>query len=149
MDEVPEVADKADAQPLETVEGDVVFEDVSFAYEESTPVLSGVNLKLAPGDKVALFGTSGTGKSTLVHLLSRLYAVPDGTVFIDGVDINRWPLAKLRETIGFVPQEPFLFSDTLAANIAFGFDAPREIEGHPERIAEARELGRRLVEGSA
>ena len=75
---------------------------------------------------MALVGVTGSGKSTLITLLARLHDPPPGTVFIDGVDVRDIPLATLRGAIGFVPQEPFLFSDTLADNVAFGLDATSE-----------------------
>src|SRR5207247_356362 len=78
---------------------------------------------ITAGQTVALVGVTGSGKSTLISLLARLHDPPPGTVFVDGVDVLDIPLATLRGAIGFVPQEPFLFSDTLADNVAFGLDA--------------------------
>ena len=101
--------------------GEIEFRDLTFRYGE-TAVLEHVSAKIAPGQTVALVGPTGSGKSTLISLLARLHDPPPGTVFIDGVDVRLWPLATLRGAIGFVPQEPFLFSDTLAANVAFGID---------------------------
>jgi ATP-binding cassette subfamily B protein len=104
------------------IRGDLEFRDLSFAYGEIR-VLEHVSARVAAGQTVALVGPTGSGKSTLISLLARLHDPPPGTVFVDGVDVRDWPLARLRGAIGFVPQEPFLFSDTLAANIAFGLDA--------------------------
>jgi len=101
--------------------GEIEFRDLTFRYGE-TAVLEHVSAKIAAGQTVALVGPTGSGKSTLISLLARLHDPPPGTVFIDGVDVRLWPLATLRGAIGFVPQEPFLFSDTLAANVAFGID---------------------------
>ena len=86
-------------------------------------VLDDLNLSIEAGQSLALVGPTGSGKSTLIGLLARLHDPPPGTVFIDGVDVREIPLAVLRGSIGFVPQEPFLFSDTLAGNVAFGLDA--------------------------
>ncbi len=86
-------------------------------------MLNHVSATIPAGQTVALVGVTGSGKSTLISLLARLHDPPPGTVFIDGIDVRDMPLATLRGAIGFVPQEPFLFSDTLADNIAFGFDA--------------------------
>jgi ATP-binding cassette, subfamily B, multidrug efflux pump len=86
-------------------------------------VLTHVSATIEAGQTVALVGVTGSGKSTLISLLARLYDPPPGTVFIDGVDVREIQLATLRGAIGFVPQEPFLFSDTLADNVAFGLDA--------------------------
>jgi ATP-binding cassette subfamily B protein len=104
------------------IRGEIEFRDLTFAYGESR-VLEHVSATIAAGQIVALVGPTGSGKSTLISLLARLHDPPPGTVFVDGVDVRRWPLAALRGAIGFVPQEPFLFSDTLAANVAFGIDA--------------------------
>src|SRR5215813_13275923 len=103
------------------IRGEIEFRDLTFRYGE-TAVLEHVSAKIAAGQTVALVGPTGSGKSTLISLLARLHDPPPGTVFIDGVDVRLWPLATLRGAIGFVPQEPFLFSDTLAANVAFGID---------------------------
>jgi ATP-binding cassette subfamily B protein len=104
------------------VRGEIEFRSLTFKYGE-TNVLEHVSARVSAGQTVALVGPTGSGKSTLISLLARLYDPPPGTVFIDGVDVRLWPLAALRGAIGFVPQEPFLFSDTLAANVAFGIDA--------------------------
>ena len=86
-------------------------------------VLSHISVHIEAGQTVALVGPTGSGKSTLISLLARLHDPPPNTVFVDGVDVRTLPLDTLRGAIGFVPQEPFLFSDTLADNVAFGMDA--------------------------
>ena len=101
------------------VRGRVEFRDLSFAYN-GEPVLEQVSAVVEPGQTLALVGPTGSGKSTLVNLLPRLFDPPPGTVFVDGVDVRRLPLAELRGAIGYVPQEPLLFSDTVAENVAFG-----------------------------
>ena len=95
---------------------------LTFAYNGTT-VLDRMSARIAAGQTVALVGVTGSGKSTLISLLARLHEPPRGTVFLDGVDVRDIPLSVLRGAIGFVPQEPFLFSDTIADNIAFGLDA--------------------------
>jgi ATP-binding cassette subfamily B protein len=105
------------------IRGDIEFRDLTFAYGEAAPVLQHVSARIDAGQTVALVGPTGSGKSTLISLLARLHDPPPGTVFVDGIDIREIPLAALRGAIGFVPQEPFLFSDTLADNVAFGLDA--------------------------
>jgi ATP-binding cassette subfamily B protein len=105
------------------IRGQIEFRDLVFAYE-GTPVLRHVSLRIEAGQTVALVGPTGSGKSTLLSLLTRLNEPPPGTVFIDGQDVREIPLHVLRAAIGVVPQEPFLFSDTVAANVAFG------VEGH-------------------
>jgi ATP-binding cassette, subfamily B, multidrug efflux pump len=105
-----------------TIRGQIEFRDLVFSYGD-TPVLKHVSATIEAGQTIALVGVTGSGKSTLISLLARLHDPPPGTVFIDGIDVREIPLATLRSAIGFVPQEPFLFSDTLADNIAFGLDA--------------------------
>jgi ATP-binding cassette, subfamily B, multidrug efflux pump len=99
--------------------GRIEFRDVTFAYD-GRRVLDGVSAVIEPGQTVALVGATGSGKSTLISLLPRLHDPQPGTVFIDGRDVREMPFAVLRSAIGFVPQEPFLFSDTLGENVAFG-----------------------------
>ncbi len=95
-------------------------------------MLKHVSATIEAGQTVALVGVTGSGKSTLIALLARLHDPPPGTVFLDGVDVREIPLATLRGAIGFVPQEPFLFSDTLADNIAFGLDAQEDGTQRPQ-----------------
>ena len=104
------------------IRGAIEFRDLVFSYGD-IPVLNHVSATIAAGETVALVGATGSGKTTLISLLARLHDPPPGTVFIDGVDVRDLPLATLRSAIGFVPQEPFLFSDTLGDNVAFGLDA--------------------------
>jgi ATP-binding cassette subfamily B multidrug efflux pump len=105
------------------IRGEIEFRDLTFGYGGAAPVLEHVSAKIEAGQTVALVGVTGSGKSTLISLLARLHDPPPGTVFVDGVDVREIPLGVLRGAIGFVPQEPFLFSDTLADNVAFGLDA--------------------------
>jgi ATP-binding cassette subfamily B protein len=116
----PAIADRGSA--IRNIKGEIEFRDLVFGFN-GTPVLNHVSARIQAGQTVALVGVTGSGKSTLISLLARLYDPPPGTVFIDGVDVRDMPLAVLRGAIGFVPQEPFLFSDTLADNVAFGLDA--------------------------
>ncbi|MCM3879661.1 MAG: ABC transporter ATP-binding protein/permease [Vicinamibacterales bacterium] len=116
------------------IRGEIEFRNLSFSYGDRE-VLSQISFSVKPGETVAVVGGTGAGKSTLVNLLPRLHNPPRGTVFIDGRDVRDIPLSELRGAIGFVPQEPFLFSDTLADNIAFG--VPGVKAQHPERIAAA------------
>jgi ATP-binding cassette subfamily B protein len=107
------------------LDGAIEVRDLTFTYPGSDrPVLRDVSLRIEPGQTVALVGATGSGKSTLIDLLPRLHEPPPGTVFIDGVDVREIPLARLRGGIGFVPQEPFLFSDTIAENVAFSAAEP-------------------------
>ena len=125
-DAEPDVRDPepaAERLPAGGVRGRVELRDVSFAYN-GEPVLQGVSAVVEPGQMLALVGPTGSGKSTLVNLLPRLFDPPPGAVFIDGVDVRSLPLDVLRGAIGYVPQEPLLFSATLAENVEFG--APEE-----------------------
>ena len=122
IEATPEIGDVDPVSTLTSqtdIQGCVEFRDLSFAYN-GQPVLQGVSAMVAPGQTLALVGPTGSGKSTLVDLLPRLFDPPAGTVLIDGVDVRRIPLKVLRGAIGYVPQEPFLFSDTIAENVAFG-----------------------------
>jgi len=104
------------------IRGEIEFRDLVFAYD-GTRVLDHVSAHIEAGQTVALVGLTGSGKSTLINLLARLHDPPPGSVFIDGVDVREIPLEILRRAIGFVPKEPFLFSDSIGDNIAFGLDA--------------------------
>ena len=111
--------------PLEgaspAIRGRLEFRNLSFAYN-GRPVLEGVSARVEPGQTLALVGPTGSGKSTLISLLPRLFDPPPGTVFVDDVDILDLQVATVRRAIGMVPQEPFLFSDTIAENVLFGVD---------------------------
>jgi ATP-binding cassette, subfamily B, bacterial len=120
LDANPLVTEKPDAPDLEVPEGAVRFDDVRFGYTRDEPVLDGFTLDLAPGERVALVGTSGSGKSTIALLLPRFYDVAEGRVTIDGVDVRDVTLDSLRRQVGVVFEEPFLFSDSVRANIAYG-----------------------------
>src|SRR5437588_5203605 len=122
-DEMVFSADSAGpAVAFRQIRGEIEFRDLVFGYD-GRPVLDHVSARIAAGQTVALVGPTGSGKSTLIALLARLHDPPPGAVFIDGVDVRQLPLSILRGAIGFVPQEPFLFSDTIADNVAFGLDA--------------------------
>jgi ATP-binding cassette subfamily B multidrug efflux pump len=126
MHEVPRIDEPAAPHVLAQVRGDVAFEHVTVRYDDR-PILVDVNLAIAAGQRVALVGGTGAGKTTLVNLLARLADPDEGRITIDGVDVRDLPLEQLRAAIGFVPQESFLFSDTLRENVALGrTDPPHE-----------------------
>jgi ATP-binding cassette, subfamily B, multidrug efflux pump len=148
LDTPVEVQDLPDAQPLPEIRGKVVFENVSFSYsDDPTPVLVEVDLRVRPGETVALVGETGAGKSTLVKLLSRFHDPTQGRVLIDGYDLRQVTQNSLRSQMGIVLQDPFLFNGTVRENIRFGRleasddeveDAARAIGAH-EFIMELRE----------
>ena len=119
----PAIADSHQTKPQPAIAGQIEFRDLNFSYHQNDePVLRDINLIIPAGQIVAFVGRTGSGKSTLVNLISRVVEAPEDTVLVDGVSVRDYPLAQLRSSIGYVPQETFLFSDTLAENIAFGVD---------------------------
>lgn len=133
LETVPTINDEESAKDQPPIRGRIEFRDLTFAYN-GKPVLQDINLTVEPGKTVAFVGKTGSGKSTLVTLIPRLLDAPDGAVLIDGIPIRRYKLEQLRKAIGFVPQETFLFSDSIAENIAFGVDGKEE--GEKERKGE-------------
>jgi ATP-binding cassette subfamily B protein len=121
LDAPPEIRDE-NPEPVGAVRGDVEFRGLTFSYD-GRPVLHDIDLRIPAGSTVAVVGPTGSGKSTLVSLIPRLFEAPPGTAFVDGHDVRRIPLAVLRGAVGFVPQETFLFSDTVRENVAFGLRA--------------------------
>ena len=119
LDQAPDVEERVDAQPLERANGDIRFEEVSFGYDTSAPVLSEVSLELRPGERIGVYGVTGAGKTTLISLLTRLYDPNEGGILLDGVDIRDYRVADLRKQFAVVLQEPVLFSTTIAENIAY------------------------------
>ena len=125
----PAIADAPGVKERPQIRGRIEFRNLTLGYSEHLPpVLRNVNLDVEAGQTVAFVGRTGAGKSTLMNLLPRLVEAPPGTVFIDGVSVRDYPLAQLRSSIGYVPQETFLFSDTLAENIAFGVEEAERAE---------------------
>ena len=129
------------ARRLARSKGAIEFDGTSFEYRAGHPVLAGIDLRIEPGQHVALLGATGAGKTTLLNLVPRFYDVTAGRVLVDGVDVRRLHLDDLRRNVGMVFQENFLFSDTVAANIAFGRpDASRRQIERAARIAQADEF---------
>ena len=121
LDEQADVVDREDVTPMEQVRGDIEFRGLTFRYPGTEQdVLQNISFCISAGESVGIVGKTGSGKTTLVDLLLRTYNVPDGTVFVDGRDVNSVPIADLRAGCAYVPQDNFLFSDTIANNIDFG-----------------------------
>lgn len=141
LDIAPDAEDAPGAMDLQRPAGEIVFDDVGFAYPDGRVVLQGLNLRIAAGERVALVGASGAGKSTLVSLLLRLYEPTSGRILIDGVDIRRYSRASLRREIGVVPQDNMLFAVSVRENIAYGRpDAPQAAIEQAARAARAHEF---------
>ena len=123
LDAEPDVVDAPGAMPLEQVRGEIEFRDLSFRYPDGEyDVLQHVSFRIEAGENVGLVGKTGCGKTTLVDLILRTYNVPDGTLFVDGHDVNSITIRSLREGCAYVPQDNYLFSETIAENIAFAVD---------------------------
>lgn len=136
LDVVPAIRDEEPLTDPGALLGDVAFRGLSFSYAPgSEPVLQGIDLQVAAGQTVAVVGRTGSGKSTLLSLIPRLIDPPEGTLFVDGLDVRRMPLARLRSAVGMVPQETFLFSATIHENIVLG-----RPEATTEEVLEAARL---------
>ena len=131
-----DVVDRPDVHPLQDVKGEIEFRDLTFRHPGADfDALENVSFVIHPGENVGLVGKTGSGKTTLVDLILRTYNVPDGTVFVDGHDVNTVPIADVRAACAYVPQDNFLFSDTISNNISFGVDS-----APPQRISEVADL---------
>ena len=137
LDEGRNVPELPNARPLARADGAVEFREVSFAYEESRPVLQGVSFKVTPGARVGITGRTGAGKTTLVNLLTRFYDPSSGSILLDGADLREYRLSDLRDQFAIVLQEPVLFSTTIGENIAYG----RPNASHEKIVAAARAAG--------
>ena len=120
LDTQPDIADSVDVYHLKEIEGEVEFKNVTFRYEKGETVLKDMSFKVEPGEVIGLVGHSGAGKTTLINLICRFYDPDEGAIYIDGHNIKDVSLKSLRSQIGVVLQEPFLFSGTIAENIAYG-----------------------------
>lgn len=128
MDIEPDIVDREDAVDLDKIEGDIEFKDVSFSYEGDEVVLSNINLTIEKGQTIALVGPSGAGKTTLCHLIPRFYDITGGEILVDGINIQDIKLKSLRQNIGLVQQDVFLFTGTIKENILYGNPNARDEE---------------------
>jgi len=136
----PAIRDAPDVQPQPPVKGQIEFRNLTFRYNErDEPVLRDINLVIEAGQTIAFVGRTGSGKSTLMNFIPRLIEASSEMLFVDGIAVRDYPLAQLRSAIGYVPQETFLFSERLSANIAFGVEKPERADG--EWAAEIAGLG--------
>jgi ATP-binding cassette subfamily B protein len=132
--------DENEAGVAKAIRGEVVFEDVSFAYN-GKPVLKQISFTARPGETIAIVGQTGSGKTTLTHLINRIFDADGGRVLVDGVDVREWSIESLRSQISTIEQDVFLFSRTLAENVAFGcVDAGREAIERAAHEAQAHEF---------
>lgn len=136
MDEEPEY-DASDAIELKDVKGNVEFKNVHFEYEKDIPILENINMKVKAGEKIALVGPTGAGKTTIVNLLSRFYRIKSGEILVDGIDINDVTLKSLRKEIGVMLQDPFVFSGSIMENIRYG-----RLDATDEEVIEAAKIVR-------
>jgi len=136
LDAPQDVKDRPDVQKLPNIQGDIEFRNLSFRYPDGEfDALKNISFTISAGENVGLVGKTGSGKTTLVDLILRTYNVPDGTLFVDGQDVNTVAIADIRAACAYVPQDNFLFSDTIANNIGFGVD-----DRNADRITEAAKL---------
>lgn len=132
----PTIVDDSEVMTQPPIRGEIEFRNLTFAYNNiDEPVLKNINLSIPAGQTVAFVGRTGSGKSTVANLIPRILEAPTDSLFIDGVSVRNYPIAQLRASIGYVPQETFLFSDSLAGNIAFGVS-----QAEDKQIARAAEI---------
>ena len=136
-----EPLDENDFIPTKGIEGNIIFKSVGFSYDDAPeiPVLKDISFSCEPGQVIALLGSTGSGKTTLANLLPRFYEYTEGSLTLDGIELNRYPRRFLRTQIGTVEQEPFLFSKTIKENIIYGtlrqvFDEEIEAAAHAAAI---------------
>ncbi len=148
IDTEPDIVDAKDAVAVDTLRGDIRFENVSFGYEEGRDVLKGVDLSIKAGETIAFVGPSGAGKTTICSLLPRFYEVSGGRITVDGMDIRNLTLKSLRRNIGIVQQDVFLFSGSIRENIAYGdLKATDEQIWEAARRASLEDMIKQLPEG--
>jgi ABC-type multidrug transport system fused ATPase/permease subunit len=148
LDQVPDIQNAPDAVELTEARGHVEFDHVNFWYEEGQPILRDVSFEIKPGQTFALVGPTGAGKTTIASLLMRFYDIQEGSICIDGIDIRQIKVESLRQQLGVVPQEPFLFQGSIAYNISFGrTDATREEIIAAAKAANAHDFIMRLPDG--
>ncbi|MEI5989211.1 ABC transporter ATP-binding/permease [Enterococcus termitis] len=148
IDKKPAIQDKPDAITVDHLRGDIIYDDVTFSYADSTKVLNHIDLQIVPGETVAFVGQSGSGKTTLCNLLPRFYEVTGGAITIDGINVQEMTLASLRSQIGIVQQDVFLFPGTIRDNIAYGkLDATEDEIQNAVKLAHLEKVVDQMSEG--
>ncbi|WP_453997442.1 ABC transporter ATP-binding protein [Bacillus nitroreducens] len=148
MDETPDIVDKENAITVDSLKGEVEFSHVNFSYEEDSPILKNVHFAVKAGEKIALVGPTGSGKTTIINLLTRFYDVSSGELMVDGRNIQDYQLSGLRKKIGVVLQDTFLFSGTIMENIRYGrLDATDEEVVTAAKMASAHQYIQHLPDG--
>lgn len=141
LDSTPNVFDRDDVEDIDNIRGDIEFRNLTFRYPDGEfDVLKNVSFSIKAGENVGIIGRTGSGKTTIVDLILRTYNVPSGTVFVDGHDVNKIPIKKVRAAAAYVPQDNFLFSDTIENNITFATDggAHEDVE-HAAKMADVHD----------
>jgi ATP-binding cassette, subfamily B, multidrug efflux pump len=148
MDETPDMQDKENAIVVDSLQGEVEFSHVHFGYEDNKPILKNIDFQVHPGEKIALVGPTGSGKTTIINLLMRFYDVTAGEIRVDGRDIRDYQLSGMRKKIGVVLQDTFLFSGTIMENIRYGrLEATDEEVVAAAKMASAHRYIKHLPEG--
>ena len=148
LDEKEEIEDKEECKELSNVKGNIEFKNVSFGYNDENIVLHDISFKVEEGKSIAIVGATGSGKTTIVNLLTRFYEINEGEITIDGVDIRDYSRDSLRRNFGIVLQDTYLFSGTIKENIMYGKEDATDLEIiYASKIANAHEFISRLPEG--
>jgi ATP-binding cassette subfamily B protein len=148
MDEPSRIAEDPDADEIRVTDGEVVYDDVTFGYDDEEVIVEDISFEVEGGETLALVGPTGAGKSTVLKLLLRMYDVDDGAIEIDGQDLRDVTIPSLRRSIGYVSQDTFLFYGTVEENITYGtFDADHEAVVEAAKMAEAHEFIQNLPDG--
>jgi ATP-binding cassette subfamily B protein len=148
LDRPHDVIERPDARPIRRASGAISFRDVVFGYDSKQPILKGVSFEIPAGSRVGIVGRTGAGKTTLVNLLMRFYDPDQGTILLDGLDIRDYKVVDLRQQFSMVPQDPVLFSSSIAENIGYALgEPPRDEIERAARLADAHDFITALPDG--
>jgi ATP-binding cassette subfamily B protein len=146
LESVPAIRDPENPISAERIEGELVFQNVTFSYREGRPVLKNISLTVSPGTVLGVIGATGSGKSTLTHLIPRFYDTQEGEILLDGKPVQQYRLADLRKAIGLVSQDHFMFSSTVAKNIGFGIESEDLFERTVEQASQIAAVHDNILE---